>query len=111
METFPWIPDESPKGKEKPRVLKSTFGDGYVQRTGDGTNRNLPTWPFTFSVRVKSEYDAILAFLRARDGQEAFLFTVPGESTARKFVCSEWDMTPYANGSSFRIDCTFEAQP
>lgn len=110
METFTWTPDYAPQGEEKPRVLKSSFGDGYTQRTGDGTNTILPTWALTFSGRSQAEYAAILAFLRVRKGVEAFYFTPPGESQT-KVICSEWKMVPWDGGASFRISCTFEVQP
>ena len=110
METFTWIPDYAPQGEETPRVLKSAFGDGYTQRTGDGTNTLLPSWDLTFSNRSQAEYTAILAFLRARKGVEPFYFTPPCESQM-KVICASWKLVPWDGGASFRISATFEAQP
>lgn len=111
METFTWTPDYSPQSEEEPRVLSQSYGDGYTQRMGDGINRLLPSWSLTFT-RSKAEYDAIVAFLRARGGVEAFTFTPPGEATARKVVCPKWTLTPYAgDGGTFTVQATFQVQP
>ena len=110
METFTWIPDWAPQGEEAPRVLKSAMGDGYTQRTADGTNTNLPKWALTFSNRSQAEYLAILTFLRARNAVEPFLFTPPGDSQL-KVICPNWKLVPWDGGASFSLSCAFEAQP
>lgn len=112
METFTWTPDYSPQSEEEPRVLSQSYGDGYTQRVRDGINTILPGWELTFSNRTMAVYQAIRDFLRARGGVEAFLFTPPGESTARKVICPKWTLVPYdGDGGAFRVTASFQVQP
>lgn len=90
MATFTYTPDFGARAQEKPRVLSSQFGDGYQQRVGDGINTNKRQWALTFAARTDSERDAILSFLRARNGVEAFDWTPP-TGAAGRWVCQEWD--------------------
>lgn len=111
LSTFTWVPDWSPSGEESPRVLSVGFGDGYSQEIGDGINTNLPKWELKFSNRSKAEYDAILAFLRARNGVEQFIFTAPGESVAQHWLCKTWNPSPWNGGNNHSLTATFEARP
>lgn len=93
MTTFTWTPDFGLEADYKPRVRLARFGDGYEQRVGDGINTDQDKWNLTFTVRTDTETSAILAFLKARNGIEAFDWTPAGESTAIRVVCREWHRT------------------
>lgn len=93
MTTFTWTPDFGAKAAYKPKVRKAQFGDGYQQRQADGINTRADTWDLQFQARDDSETAAILAFLEARAGVEAFDWTPPNELTAIRVVCSEWNKT------------------
>lgn len=90
MATFTWTPDFGAKAAYRPRVRVAAFGDGYEQRQGDGINARNDTWDVQFQNRDNTETAAILSFLEARAGVEAFDWTPPGEVTAIKVVCREW---------------------
>ena len=108
---FTWTPDAAPSIDEAPRVIKTAFGDSYTQRAGDGINNMQPKGSFNFANRSKAEFDAILAFLRARGGVDQFTFTSPHEAISRRWICESWKATPWQDGSIHSISATFEAQP
>lgn len=111
LPAFTWTPDYAPQIDEEPAILETPFGDKYTQATGSGINNLQPKATFPFTNRSKAEFDAILAFLRARGGTEQFTFTAPHESVVRNWRCKSWKATPWQNGVVHSISATFEAQP
>lgn len=93
IQTFTPAADFGATLDKKPRVRTAQFGDGYQQRVADGINIAPESWSLTFSARATAERDTILAFLEARNGVEAFLWTSP-RGTAGKFICPEWGASP-----------------
>ena len=91
---FTWVPSPSYSDDHELRVLVTNFGDGYEQTVGDGINIDLQTITFPFKSRSTSERNAIIAFLRARNGTEAFQFTPHGSAVARLWRCSRYGSTP-----------------
>lgn len=92
MATFNYTPDYSAQVSVKPRVLKSSFGDGYQLRIGDGINISPRVWRLTFNARTDAEIAPIAAFLAARNGVSSFDWTPPSGS-AGKWICDEWSQT------------------
>ena len=77
----------------KPNVLSTEYGDGYIERAGDGLNAvHQHTLSVTWENITYAEAVAIHTFFFARKGYEAFLWTPPGLSEA-KYICMEWDFT------------------
>ncbi|BDU76306.1 phage tail protein [Mesoterricola sediminis] len=95
--TFTWTPDQGPQAPHRPRGFSVSFGDGYVQDTGDGLNIDLPEWSVAFTNRSTAEFDAIKAFLGGLAYGERFTWTPP-RGSAGLYKCTEWDETPYTNG-------------
>lgn len=93
MAVFTWIPDRGFRTENKPRVLSAKYGDGYEQRVADGINSLIRSWSLTFKSRTIIDSDAMVAFLEARGGVEAFDFTPPGTSTTYKVICSQWNVS------------------
>lgn len=106
MATFTTAPDFGIQLSVKPRVLTAQFGDGYMQRVGDGINIAGESWSLTFSARTASERDTILNFLKARNGIESFDWTSPS-GTVGKFICPEWSYTP-VNAAANSITASFQ---
>lgn len=104
--TFTYTPDFGAELTEKPRVLQSKFGDGYQQRVGDGINIRPRVWALSFNTRTAAEIAPILAFLRARNGVEAFNWTDP-DGNAGVFKCAEWRRSLVQYGVN-NLSCTFE---
>lgn len=91
MTTFTYTADFGAKVNIKPRVRTTAFGDGYEQRQANGINARADVWDLTFNRRSNDEAQAIMDFLGARAGVEAFDWTPPNESTAIRVVCREWN--------------------
>lgn len=104
MATFTWSPDWTAKKKNKPRVNKLQFGDGYEQRISDGINTNPEEWSLSFSTDPTT-VNSIDSFLEARAGLEAFLWTTPAGNTL-SFKCEEWDVG-YDNPGRSVLSATF----
>lgn len=107
MATFTYTPDFGAAPSYEPRVRVARFGDGYEQRVGDGINTMRETWPLTFAVRDDTETAAILAFLVARGGVEAFDWTPPGEGAAKRWICRKWSRS-WDSHDKNTINATFE---
>lgn len=75
------------------RVLKASFGDGYSQRSADGINNIVDKYSLTWENIDREEAETIMAFLRARAGVETFTYTVPRETTPRKWLCEQFQQT------------------
>lgn len=103
--TFSYTPDYNAQLSQKPRILTAQFGDGYAQDAGDGINIAPRSWQLTFSTRTDAEIAPILAFLRARNGIEAFNWTDP-DGVSGVFVCREWQRVPVQFGIN-NLSCTF----
>lgn len=94
LATFPAFPvNAGSSATVKARVLEKEFGDGYAQRAADGLNTVTLTYRAEFAYRAQADVDAMDAFLTARAGHTSFLFTIPGEARARRWVCAEWRKT------------------
>jgi phage-related protein len=93
MATFTIPCDYASQATIKPRVLTAQFGDGYGQRVADGLLTQFEIWTLNFSRRTPAEWDALLAFLEARNGVEAFDWTSP-LGTVGKWICTEWTLSP-----------------
>lgn len=90
MAIFTWTPSFAARATYRPRVRVVRFADGYEQRQADGINARAATWALTFQNRDNTETAALLAFLEARNGVEAFDWTPPYGSSALRMVCREW---------------------
>lgn len=91
----------------KARTRRADFGDGYSQRVADGLNTIKREVSLNFEALSTSQADDIETFLIARAGAEAFLYTLPDEVSARKWICPEWSRGPQA-GTLRSITATFE---
>lgn len=109
MATFPDIKPlyQTPQRTEF-RVLRNEFGDGYSQRSADGLNTQVTS--YTYNVIVSSDdADTIVAFLDDRGGYDDFDYTLPRESTAKKWTCSEYTRTPMGPNTD-RVMATFKQE-
>lgn len=111
MATFTYSPDWGCKPTMTPRVNKCQFGDGYDQRSGDGINTRLPTWPLTFSVRSQTEALAIESWLETNNADTtSFDWTAPN-GVAAKWVADEWTPATADDWGSWSITAKFRQVP
>lgn len=89
------------------RTRRSSFGDGYTQRAGDGINTRLRKFSVTWNLLSLEEIEEIEAFLDARDGHEAFFWTPPRETTPRKYICESYSRG-YTTGIHDSLSAEFE---
>ncbi|QQM31737.1 phage tail protein [Martelella lutilitoris] len=72
------------------RVLESSFGDGYSQRSGAGLNAEGLTFNAVWSSLSISQADQIEAFFRSLRGFHAFEWKAPRDKAARLYRCKSW---------------------
>ena len=107
MATFPiQNPVYNTRINARPKVNTLSFGDGFEQRLTEGLNQNPLSVSLTFEL---SQTDATTAitFLNARveDGT-SFDYTLPSETSSRKFVCTSFPRSiPFLNRVT--LSCTF----
>ena len=103
--TFTWYPDVDEDHSVKPLVEVTAFGDGYESRVAKGINTQKMVWTMVFT-RANPEGLAILTFIRARGGVEAFNWTNPLQELG-VYVCREWKVK-HMRGGNLQLSLTFE---
>jgi len=102
-------PDYGFKKSSAPRVRTVRFGDGYEQRVGFGLHRNPKQYSLSWSNRSEADIDAMEKFFdnRADNNLESFNWNAPGEPSASRYICRQWDKTiPYSGRAT--LTATFE---
>jgi len=100
-------PDVGLSGNNKFRTLKANFGDGYKQRAGDGINTKTKKYNLSWSNLDTDEINAIISFLDGQAGYIAFEYTLPGDSSAQKFICEDYSET-WEQGNLKGVSAVFE---
>jgi phage-related protein len=107
MATFPIAnPTYNTRINASPKINILSFGDGFEQRLTEGLNQNPLTVNLVFELS-QTDADTAITFLNARvsDG-DSFDYTLPSESSTRKFVCSSFPKSiPYLNRVT--LSCVF----
>ena len=90
--------------KTNVKVVK--FGDGYEQRITEGLNQIALTVNLVFEVTQTEAESAVIFLNNSILTGASFLYTLPNETVARKFVCDSYPRTiPYVNRA--RLTCVF----
>lgn len=88
---FFWAPSYGVQMDNEPKILSIKFGNGYEQRSADGTNHNLLSLNLNFEHRSEKESESIVHFLSSREGYKSFYFKSPSPyNVVKKFVCKSW---------------------
>ena len=105
MAIFTYLLDYPANLQREPKVLVAQFGDGYVQRAGDGINTNLEVWNLTASNIPISVGEAIDTFLSTHGGHTSFEWTAPGINTIEgSYLCPAWKVSKQGEDK-----CSFSA--
>jgi len=107
MATFPITnPVYNTRINARPKVNTLSFGDGFEQRLTEGLNQNPLSVNLTFELS-QTDANTAISFLNARvDDGASFDYTLPSESTSRKFVCTSFPRSiPFLN--RVRLSCVF----
>lgn len=89
------------------RLLEAGFGDGYSQRTPDGLNTEKEVYPLVWDIITEAEKDILVDFFRAREGAEAFNYTMPWDSTSKKWIVRSFKPTKIT-ASYYKVEASFE---
>ena len=107
MATFPITnPVYNTRINARPKVNTLSFGDGFEQRLTEGLNQNPLSVNLTFELS-QTDADTAITFLNARveDGA-SFDYTLPSETSSRKFVCTSFPRSiPFINRVT--LSCVF----
>ena len=101
-DTFNWVPLIEPQGKTSLRTRRAQFGDGYAQKTQDGLNPAVQTWPLSF-IGHGSAITPIRDFLKAHVGVS--FFWTPPLDVQGYYSCSEFSMIPHG-GDVYTLTAT-----
>ena len=107
MATFPISsPVYNTRFNTRPKIKVLSFGDGFEQRLTEGLNQNPLSVNLVFELSQADATTAI-SFLNSRvDDGASFDYTLPSESSSRKFVCTSFPRTiPFLN--RVRLSCVF----
>lgn len=103
--TPPIAPSYNSSTSFEPRVLVAKLGDGYEQRTADGLNITPLKGTLNFESLTKTQLDAIVDFMAAKNGIESFFYTFPEEVSARLIICQKWDKV-WKTSSAYALQLT-----
>ena len=107
MATFPITnPVYNTRINARPKVNTLSFGEGFEQRLTEGLNQNPLSVNLTYELS-QTDADTAITFLNSRveDGA-SFDYTLPSESSSRKFVCTSFPRSiPFLNRVT--LSCTF----
>lgn len=108
-ETFPNIPAhrESPGVDTTFNVLEATFGDGYIQASGDGLNAVKDTWNLAWVNEDMDDAVTVINFLKARGGWDPFYWQAPTEPSPRLWRCKSLKSNP-SGPYAMTISAVFE---
>ena len=107
MATFPITnPVYNTRINARPKVNTLSFGDGFAQRLTEGLNQNPLSVNLTFELS-QTDADTAITFLNARvDDGASFDYTLPSETSSRKFVCTSFPRSiPFLNRVT--LSCVF----
>lgn len=97
---------ESSSRSTKYRVITSSFGDGYSQRTPDGINTRVDTWTLVWDNLDATDKATLETFIDSVGTWSYFTWTPYGESTAKKFVFTGDTSFTAKSGNVFSYQAT-----
>ena len=94
----------------KPKVIKTSFGDGYEMRMVDGINNTPRTWTLAFNNRTNDDIDNLYAFFQRLASVDTCRLTFPditagGNDEAVTVVIEEYSRT-FGNAEYYSLSCT-----
>ena len=89
-------------------TIIANYGDGYVQRAGDGINKKKEKWSVTYDNLTQVDRDSVAAFIDLVQMSGLIEWTAPGDLTEKKWVIDpETEITEVAKtGDIYTINFT-----
>ena len=104
MAEFTYCPFLGANVTKTPRVRVAQFGDGYMQRVGDGINNTPRQWQLQFK-GSQSYIEEVDLFLSTAGGADSFDWQ-PSTGADGKWICSSWSVS--AGGkNNWSLSATF----
>lgn len=67
-------------------TIIAQFGDGYLQRAGDGINKKKEAWSITYDNLNQTERDILWVFIEIVQMSEVIEWTAPGDLVEKKWI-------------------------
>jgi len=99
-------PSRSTRMTASHRIRAIRFGGGHTSYIREGPQRPDTEWAVVWSALDAADAGKLDDFFTRQRGVEAFLWTPPKASSAQRFLCLEWQLTPIS-ADHFRLDARF----
>jgi phage-related protein len=100
----PRTPSQRTTSERQPRVIKTSFGDGYAQRSADGVNADLMKITLYWTGLTNEQAGGIENFMAGLKGCLPFRYTLPWETTQRVWVGVKWNRSFDKPTALFSVD-------
>jgi len=87
------MPDQMFKLDHEPKVIKHTFGNGYVQIAPQGIKNDLRTFTATFGKLDAIDAESIRNFLKEHHSTPFWFMVPPPDWNRIACLCGKWDIT------------------
>ena len=67
-------------------TIIAQYGDGYMQRAGDGINKKREKWSLVYDNLTQTERDQLALFIDQVQMADTIEWTAPGDLTEKKFI-------------------------
>jgi phage-related protein len=67
-------------------TITSQFGDGYMQRAGDGINKKGENWLITYDNLDQTQRDLLWVFIEIVQQSDVIEWTAPGDLVEKKWI-------------------------
>jgi phage-related protein len=67
-------------------TIIANYGDGYMQRAGDGINKKRESWALIYDNLTQTERDTLATFIDSVGMNDTIEWTAPGDATEKKWI-------------------------
>lgn len=67
-------------------TIVAQYGDGYMQRAGDGINKKREKWSLMYDNLTQVQRDALALFIDQVEMSDTIEWTAPGDLTEKKWI-------------------------
>lgn len=101
---------QSSSVKREYRVLVAEFGDGYSQRTSDGTNTTRDEWNITWGNLDETKRDTVVTALDLKGGFDTHSWQAPGDASSKEWRVLDGYTLSTSGGDIFTISITMRQE-
>lgn len=83
---FPSYITQTAQKTVKYTTITAQFGDGYLQRAGDGINKKQETWNVTYDNLSQTQRDLLWIFIEQVQMSDVIEWTAPGDLSQKKWI-------------------------